>query len=75
MGKRPSSAPYYIEQKDLGLLLQEIALKSQTRKKNASQTDLLEDYSRSHNSIIKMDSEQEDDSYESVDASPKPEFR
>ena len=41
MGKRPSSAPYYLEQRDLGLLLQQIALNSQLRKKNASATDLL----------------------------------
>ena len=41
MGKRPSSAPYYLEQRDLGLLLQQIYIHCQTRKRNASSTDLL----------------------------------
>ena len=53
MGKRPSSAPCYLEQRDLGLLLQQIALSSQLRKKNASTTDLLAEK-------LRLQQEQED---------------
>ena len=75
VGKRPSSAPYYMEQKDLGILLQEIALKSQTRKKNASQTDLLDEYLLHNNDIINFDSEHEDISHDSFEAKRNPDFR
>ena len=65
MGKRPSSAPSYLEQKDLGMLLQDIALKSQTRKKNLSQTDLLINAYQNVEQIGDSDcSNQEESSYD-----------
>ena len=75
MGKRPSSAPYYIEQKDLAPLLQEIALKSQMRKKNASYTDLLAGLKNEDNNI-EIATDEEDNSYDdSIEAKQNVDFR
>ena len=75
MGKRPSSAPYYIEQKDLAPLLQQIALKSQMRKKNASYTDLLAGLKNEDNNI-EIATDEEDNSYDdSIEGKQNIDFR
>lgn len=48
LGNRPSAAEYFVEQKDVQYLLQEMAFKTQSRQRNKSWANLLEGQTSEH---------------------------